>query len=452
MSSRRQFLSRSTLLALGAAMGQRMSLAASEPKIGWSNWSGGQTCANQALLYPQNENELINILKSSSGIVRAVGGGHSFSPLVPTQGTIISLEAFNGLIGHDPNRLQATFHAGSRIAQASAELWNIGQGLFNEADINVQSLAGALSTATHGTGRGLQCMSAHIVALKLITADGSIVNCSQSEHPELFQAAKVSLGALGIITEVTLQNRRAYKLKEQIQVMPITAAMQYVDQNKDRFSHIEFMAFPFGHRAMVKTLEETQDPDSPLPDPWLDENALLDFAANTAREYPWTNAGLQHLLGLFVSDSQRIGPSWKIYPSTRAVRFNEMEYQVPASLGMQACEEVMDAMRQHKLDVFFPLEFRYVAADDAWLSPFHGRDSVSISVHQYYRQDYHPIFRIIEPILRRYGGRPHWGKLNTMNARDFQAIYPHWDDFKRIQGQVDPHGRMLNSYLRQILA
>ncbi len=452
MSSRRQFVTQSTLLAFASALAHRTALATPDSAPGWSNWSGGQSCSNRALFYPQTEAELLSILKSSTGTLRAVGGGHSFSPLVPTRGTLISLEAMNGLISHDAHRLQATFHAGSRLAQVSSTLWNIGQGLFNEADINVQSLAGALSTATHGTGRQLQCLSAYITALKLITAEGEVLHCSRAEHPEVFQAARVSLGALGILTEVTLQNRPSYTLQEQVRVMSVTEAMRYVDQHKDDFSHIEFMAFPFGNRAMVKTLVETKAPETPVTTPWIDENTLLDFAANTVRQHPWSNPGLQHLLGMFVSDSSRVGPSWKIYPSTRAVRFNEMEYQVPATVGMQACEEVMAAMRQHRLDVFFPLEFRYVAADDAWLSPFHERDSVSISVHQYYRQDYHPIFAVIEPILRRYGGRPHWGKLNTLNGRDFQDIYPHWEDFRRIQRQVDPHGRMLNRYLRQIFA
>ena len=452
MSSRRQFVTQSALLAFCSTLAHRTALATPDSAPGWSNWSGGQSCSNQALLYPQTEAELVSILKSTQGTVRAVGGGHSFSPLVPTRGTLISLEAMNGLISHDPKRLQATFHAGSRIAQVSSELSNIDQGLFNEADINVQSLAGALSTATHGTGRQLQCLSAYITAMKLITAEGDVLHCSRSEHAEVFQAARVSLGALGIVTEVTLQNRRSYALKEQVRVMPISEAMHYVDQNKDRFSHIEFMAFPFGDRAMVKTLAETQAPETPVTTPWIDENTLLEFAANTARKHPWSNSGLQHLLGMFVSDSTRVGPSWKIYPSTRAIRFNEMEYQLPAAVGMQACEEVMAAMRQHRLDVFFPLEFRYVAADDAWLSPFHDRDSVSISVHQYYRQDYHPIFAVIEPILRRHGGRPHWGKLNTLTGKDFQEIYPHWADFKRIQRQIDPHSRMLNRYLRQTFA
>ncbi len=443
-SNRRHFIRKAAELGFFAGTIQH---ATAEP---WSNWSGGQRTQAQSVFYPSSEADIAPIIHRTQGTLRVVGGGHSFSPLVPTHGSIMSLEAMNGMLDHDPHNLQATFWAGTRIASASPALTAIGQGFYNEADINMQSLAGAICTATHGTGRQLSCLSSYVTHLRLITAQGDVIDCSTEHDNELFQAARVSLGALGIITRITTRNRPAYKLKETVKVMNLDAAMSWVDSHKDRYAHIEFMGFPLGNRAIVKTLEETQEADTPVPTPTIDENKLLDLAANTVRHFPWTNTGLQKLIGFFVSDSTRVGPSWAIYPSVRAVPFNEMEYELPAEQGLDACQEIIATMRRERLDVFFPLEFRYVAADDCWLSPFYRRPSVAISVHQYYRQDYHPAFRVLEPIFWKYQGRPHWGKLNTLGSRQFHELYPHFSDFIRVQRRIDPQGRMLNSYLRHL--
>lgn len=444
-STRRHFIRKAAELSIFAGT---LNHAAAET---WSNWSGGQRSHARAILYPSSEADISNIIHRTQGTLRVVGGGHSFSPLVPTDGTIMSLEAMNGLKSHDDTHEQATFWAGTRIASASPALSTIGQGFYNEADINMQSLAGAICTATHGTGRQLSCLSSYVTELRLITAQGDTIDCSADRNSELFQAARVSLGALGIITRITTRNRPAYKLKEVVKVMNLNDAMAWVDSHKDRYAHIEFMGFPLGDRAIVKTLEETQEADTPAVPPYIDENKLLDLAANTVRHFPWTNTGLQKLIGLFVSDSTRVGPSWAIYPSVRAVPFNEMEYELPVEHGLEACQEIIATMRRERMVVFFPLEFRYVAADDCWLSPFYRRPSVAISVHQYYRQDYHPAFRILEPIFWKYQGRPHWGKLNTLGPRQCHELYPHFADFIRVQQHVDPQGRMLNNYLRHLL-
>ncbi len=437
--TRRHFIQAGLLLTPAVARAAR-----------WQNWSGRlQAQSLGAIGYPRDEQELLQWLRSSNAPLRVVGGGHSFSPLVPTTGRLLSLEAMNGLIDIDQARLRAEFWAGTRIAAASPLLAQHGQGFFNEADINMQSLAGAISTATHGSGRRLQCLSAYVRQVRLITAQGEIIDCSAEHEPDVFAAAQVSLGALGIITRITLQNRAAYRLHERLRVLPIAQVLDIVEREKDQHEHIEFFAFPFGDRAMLKTMDSTLAASTPLQDE--DDNTLLDLAANTARVLPWSNPWLQRLIGLLVADSDRVGPSYAIYPSARSVRFNEMEYSLPAEHGRAAIEAIMQLMRKEKLDVFFPLEYRFVAADDAWLSPFYQRSCVSISVHQYYRQRPHPIFSRIEPILQSYGGRPHWGKMNSWNAAAIASHYPRYPDWLQVRQRLDPQGRMLNGYMHHLL-
>lgn len=427
------------------------SVAATSPlarAAQWSNWSLGQRADVADIVYARSEDDIVAAVKRAATI-RAVGGSHSFSPVVPTTGTLISLDQLNGIIDHDQNNHTATLWAGTRLGQAGFQLAGIGQSMMNEPDINLQSIGGSISTAVHGTGRQLQCMSAYVQALRLVLASGEIVQCSASENPELFEAARVAVGSLGIISQVTLQNAPFYRLQENVQLMDLDGALEKLQRDKDNHRHIEFWGFIDGNEAIVKFHDiVTDQPDTPTGQPLVDENVALELAAKTAQRIPWLNRGLQELVSLFVSEQTRVGPSWQIFPSPRAVPFNEMEYQVPVETGVACFEEIRHAMRKSGIQVFFPLEFRYVKADELWLSPFYQRDSISISVHQYYRQDYRPLFELVEPIFRKYQGRPHWGKLHTCTAKDFQSMYPRWSDFLRVREQYDPGGKFLNSHLR----
>ncbi|MDF3031437.1 MAG: FAD-linked oxidoreductase subfamily [Moraxellaceae bacterium] len=402
---RRRFLAQAGALGLAAGTGLLLPHGARAAEQ-WQNWSGGQKAAPAQLLYPDSETALVEAVRKATGSIRAVGGSHSFSPVVNTNGTIISLEALNGLVAHDAQALTATFRAGTRVASTGAALKEIGQGLLNEADINMQSLGGAISTATHGTGRALKSYSGNVTALRLVTADGSVVDCSATQERELFDAAR------------------------------------------DQHRHMEFFAFPFGGKAIVKRMNITTD--APTQVAMEDDNGLLDFAADTARRFPWTNPWIQRLVGAFISDSERVGDSFDVFASPRTVPFNEMEYTVPAERGLECFQEVIETMRRAEINVFFPIEFRYVAADDCWLSPFYQRAGASISVHQYHKQDYQPFFKLVEPIFWKYQGRPHWGKLHTLSARNLRAVYPRFDDFLRVRKQIDPRGRFLNDHARKL--
>jgi FAD-linked oxidoreductase len=445
--SRRRFFRQMATLGLGAG-----SLAGMAPAIAadWQNWSGGQKATPQNIAFPGSEAELATLVKNAAGPVRAFGGGHSFSPVALSQGTMISLEQLNGIVSHDASALTATIRAGSRIASLGDPLKAIGQGLLNEADINMQSLGGAISTATHGTGRHLQCYSATVRRLRVVLADGSIVDCSANKDNELFEAARVAVGSLGIFSEITLQNRAAYKLRAITTVMNTEDALTTLQKERDQHRHIEFFAFPYGDKAIVKRTEITNDAPTPPLKPGFDENEILEWAADTARLHPWSNRWLQRAVGLFVSDSTVVGDSFNIYPSPRNVQFNEMEYSLPAEQGMACFTELRDTIRRQNVNVFFPIEFRYVAADECWLSPFYQRDTVSISVHQFFKQDYREFFGIAEPILRKYGGRPHWGKLHTLKAKELRALYPRFDDFVKIRNRADPQGKFLSPYARTL--
>lgn len=449
--SRRRFLQHAGLAAGATALGLPATTAWATGSAAWSNWSGNQQARPAAILYPGSEAELVRAVRSARGNIRAFGGGHSFSGVVPTDGTLISLEQMTGLVGHDPANLTATLTGGTRIAVAGELLHAIGQSLQNEPDINMQSLAGAISTATHGTGTRLGCLSAYVTQLKLVLADGSVVTCSKDKDGELFDAARVSMGSLGIISEITFRNMASYKLRDDTRVMSLGEARAYLEARKDIDRHIEFLAFPFGDKAIVKQMNITTEPDTPVQEELIDQNDAVRLAADLVKAAPFTKGMVQRLVGAFVSEGARVGPAHRIFPNVRAVPFNEMEYTVPADQGLACIEEVFATLRKHDVPVFFPLEFRYVAADDTWLSPFSGRAGASISVHQYARQDYQEVFRLVEPVLRRYAGRPHWGKLHTLGPKDLHALYPRFADWLKVRARVDPQGRFLNPYMRTLL-
>lgn len=416
-------------------------------KLHWRNWANDQEAYPSRMEFPANEEALRELLLNSEGTVRVFGGSHSFSPLVPTKGMLISIEQFHGLRHYNNETNTATFGAGTRLAMASRQAYDAGQSFINEPDVNMQSLAGAISTSTHGTGLTLPSLSGQVKALRLMTPDGEIHQLDES-NPKLLHAAQVSVGALGVITEVTFQNAPAYRLEETTRVTSIKEAMDIIDREKDTHRNVEFFAFPFGNKAIIKTLDITDKPNTELkPD---DSNETLEMACEVSMRAGWLIPAIQKLLGFFIDEETRRGPSNQIYAADRNVGFHEMEYTVTADKGLEVLEEVMHAMRKSGENVFFPIEYRYVAADEAWLSPFYRQAGAAISVHQYYKQDYKPLFDKVEPVFKRHQGRPHWGKLNTMTPVEARQRYERYDDFIAIQKDMDPQGRMLNSYLRHM--
>ncbi|WP_266157500.1 D-arabinono-1,4-lactone oxidase [Dyella silvatica] len=418
----------------------------------WQNWSGAQRAQPSAKCTPRDEDELRRMVQAADSL-RVVGAGHSFTPLVPTSGAILSLDHLSGLVNHDAAKQQARIWAGTRLFDAGPLLQGIGQGMPNLGDIDRQSIAGALSTATHGTGISLPCIAAGASALRLVTAQGEVIECGRDHDADVFQAAAVSLGALGVITQVTLQNMPAYRLRERVHVQPLDSLLPEIDSWAQRHRHFELFAFPNSRLAIVKTLDLSNEPITKHAQGGDSDDLALKLGCELTRWAPGLGRGLQAMIGRFIKPTDRVNQWYKIFASPRNVRFNEMEYQVPAAVGAHCIDEVCKAVAASKVNVFFPIEFRFIAADNYWLSPFQGAPGearCSISVHQYHKQDYRPLFAAAEPVLRRHGGRPHWGKLHTVDTRGLHALYPDLGRFLRLRSELDPQGKFLNPYLRQL--
>jgi FAD-linked oxidoreductase len=413
----------------------------------WSNWSGIQQCNPAALASPADENALAALLRSASGSVRCVGAGHSFMPLVPTDGSIVSLDKMSGLISHQDNLVR--FKAGTRLAQLARELDALGLAMHNQPDIDAQSFAGAISTATHGTGKELPALHAKVQALRIVQPSGEIVEYDQRQ-PDMLQAARVSLGSLGVISEVVLEAQPAYRLRRKVWLQPIDEMLESAAALAQAHRHFEFYYLPFTGYAAAITHDIADDTQTLRPDSG-DEAMLSDL--RKLRDWLGRFPDLRRWVAKKLIDPAQTelaqDQSWRLLSTSRPTKFNESECHVPQEQGIACVREVIQKLEQRH-DVFFPLEFRFVQADDAWLSPFYQRASCSIAIHAAAGEAYQYLVSDIAPVFRKYQGRPHWGKLHAHQASDLATLYPRWKDFLEIRRQCDPQGRMLNPHLRQL--
>lgn len=444
----RRALFKALMLGAGAMTLPGRLLANAGSTLRWQNWSGNQVAHPKAMHFPMDENALRQILQAASGTVRVYGASHSFSGLVPTDHTMVSLEGMSGMRRHNADALTASFGPGTRIAMASAQNWEVGQSFMNEPDINLQSLAGAVATSTHGTGSSLPSLSGMVAGMRMMTIDGEILELTEADG-DLFRAACASLGALGIVTELTFKNVPAYRLQDETRVMALRDAMDLMEREHDKVRNLEFFAFPRGQTAIVKITRITDEPDTPPAE--ADSNELLEMASDVSMKAPWLIPAIQKAVTLFVEEEIHRGPGHVIYAQKRSVPFNEMEYTVPLDKGLECLEEVCAKIRDDRMSVFFPIEFRHTAADNSLIGMFSGRPGASLSVHQYHRQEYHTLFNAVEPIMQRYDGRPHWGKLHTMDAAGLASVHPGLETFRTLRRQLDPQGKLLNPHLRHIL-
>ena len=418
--------------------------------IRWRNWSGLQTSYPRQMLMPKDRNALVFAIQQHAKI-RMVGAGHSFSPLVKTDDVLLSLDHLQGLIKADPVTLTAEVWAGTRIQQLHTIFHPFQQALQNQGDIDSQSLAGAISTGTHGTGANLPCLSGLVKGFELITAQGDVLKCDANQNKEIFEAGRVALGSFGVISKITLQNRKSYKLKEHIRLCSVKDILEQMNTWKDQHRHIESFIFPYHDKALLKTLNETDELVQTKPAEWPSEDTLLTLCCELTKLVPASVVTLQKLVSVFVKESYQVNWSAHVFPSVRNTKFNEMEYQLPIDKGIQCLEEIIAQFRKKHLPAFFPIEVRYVKGDDIWLSPFYQQDSLSISIHQYAKQDCRKIFAEIEPIFWRYGGRPHWGKIHSLKAYDLVDLYPKWKEFNQLREKLDPQQKFLNPYLKELL-
>ncbi len=463
MTSRRKLLlGGAGLLALGVGglTGRRIWLSR-EPELPapinaegralWSNWAGTATAYPAARAAPASEAELAALLPKAATPVRPVGSGHSFTALVPTDGTLLSLDRLEGLVSHDAAAHTATVRAGTKLSALGPLLAGIGQEMPNLPDINKQTLAGAMATGTHGTGKGFRALHGEVTAMRLVLPDGSVAECSRTDRPELFHAARVSLGAFGVLSEATLQNRPLERVRKVVTLVDTEQMLRDWPALASQHRNAEFLVLPFTGKSALITHDATTEPVIPRP-PDQDVDTLMDL--KRLRDlFEFTPALRRRAAQAAMADippEVSIDEGWKLLSNERPVRFKELEYHLPIDQQVGALREVIARIERDAPGVFFPIEARIIAPDDAWLSPFYQRESGSIAVHAWYKEDHDWMFRLVEPVLREAGGRPHWGKLHSLGAAELKALYPMFAEAQALRRAVDPQGRMVNSFVQRI--
>ncbi|MDP3634201.1 D-arabinono-1,4-lactone oxidase [Phenylobacterium sp.] len=418
-------------------------------KMLWRNWSGTQSAYPSLRSAPKTEAELAQALKTAPAPIRPVGAGHSFTALVPTSGTLMTLDQMAGIERWEGD--EAVVWTGTRLGALGLALAAKGRAMPNLPDINKQSLGGAIGTGTHGTGTTLKALHGDITALRLATVSGEILDCDATRNAEVFNAARVSMGGLGVITQVRLKTSANRRLHRDVWIEPLADTIARCEDRWAKHRNYEFYAVPFTDLAANITHDETDLPATPTA-PSSDDaflEALKQLRNLLGFSTPLRKAAAKALLGP-TKPEEAVGEGWKLLSTERPVRFNEMEFHLPPESQMAALKAVMAAIETHRKDVFFPIELRRIAADDAWLSPFNGGPRGSVAVHCYYKDDYRFLFDLIQPIFLAHGGRPHWGKLHSLTAPQLSKLYPDWEAFQAVRRRLDPEGRMLNPYLREL--
>jgi FAD-linked oxidoreductase len=418
----------------------------------WSNWSGYVSANPASLAEPSSVSDVQALVTSAPGPVRVRGSGHSFTPLVASTGTIVSLDRLAGLQGQDADLCQATVGAGTKLNDLTRIIAGIGQALANMGDIDKQSLGGVLGTATHGTGPNLGAYHTMVRRVELVDGRGQLRIYDKSADQEMMEAIGVTLGIFGILTSVTIQNVPSYRLHKRRSILPIGDMLASFETMMTAHRSAEFFFVPFSGHALFLASDITTDPVVVRP-PEDDEDGLktLKLLRDYLKWFPWARRKLIEGAMRKLPPEDFIEDWLKVYASDRQTRFNEMEYHLPVEEGPKALAEIIAMSEKHFPEVYFPIEVRVVAADDFWLSPFYKRPTCSIAVHHDAKEDPIPFQTAMEPIFRRYGGRPHWGKMHTLKAPDFEKLYPRFRDAMEIRREIDPDNRFVTPYLAGII-
>jgi L-gulono-1,4-lactone dehydrogenase len=424
----------------------------------WRNWAGDQTCAPFELARPRDRDELGAAVASAAAAGRKVsvaGSGHSFTDTAMCEGTMIDARALSGVLDADSSSGLVRVGGGTVIAELNEALHGLGLAQENLGDIDKQTIAGAISTATHGTGAKLPNLSAQVESLELVLGDGSARELSSGD--ELLRAARVGLGALGAISALTLRCVPAFVLRRVDASEPREEVLGAFDQRAAANDHFELFTFPYADSALVLERNRTDDPPRPrgkaatfLNDVVL-ENWALEAISAAGKLFPGQIPRLSRLAARLASGSAVTDRSDRIFANERRVRFTEMEYGVPREHGPEAVRRVIEWVRSNRYPVFFPIEMRVTAADDALLSPSHERDTTYIAVHQYRGMEWRPYFEAVEEIMDGFGGRPHWGKRHFQTAETLAPRFPRWAEFQAARDELDPGRVFTNEYAARIL-
>ncbi|MFI9008679.1 D-arabinono-1,4-lactone oxidase [Actinosynnema sp. NPDC053489] len=420
----------------------------------WTNWARTASANPHRVEHPASVAELAEVVAGASS-VRPRGSGHSFTGIAVAPGVAVDLDAWTGVV--EVSGTLVTVRSGTTLRQLNALLDVLGLALANLGDIDAQTVAGAISTGTHGTGAKLGGLATQVVALELVLADGSVARCSADERPELFQAARVGLGALGVISTVTLRCVPAFVLHARESPGRLDAVLEEFDHLTAVEDHVEFHWFPHSDRVILKRNNRVDGPPAPLSaarrfyEYELLENGAFGLVCRVAKALPATTGALNRVCGSLISERDYSDASHRVFVTPRRVRFVESEYAVPRAAVHDVLRELRAVVAGLDRGVIVPVEVRVARGDDIWLSTAHGRDTAYIAVHQYLGMPYRRYFDAFERIASAVGGRPHWGKMHSLGAEALRDRYPRFDDFRRVRAEVDPTGKFTNTYLDRVL-
>ncbi len=426
----------------------------------WVNWAGTASCAPATIERPGTEEEIVQAVEAAATgrrRVRVAGSGHSFTDLCCTDGTLLLLDRCDRVLEIDRERRRVTVQAGITIARLSEELDRLDLALPNLGDVAYQTISGAISTATHGTGERRYNIPCQVAGLSLVLGDGSVLRCSADENPAVFEVARVGLGALGVISSVTLQCEPAFNLCSREQPRRLDEVLEEFDDLAADNDHFELFWFPHTEVAQTIRNNRTDEPARPrsrigayVDDVLFERHAFSLLQRLGEARTAWI-PGLARFTAGLLSPGEVVDRSHRVFSNERLVRFVEMEYAIPRRHVVHAVREVRAMIERRELRISFPIEVRVLAGDDIPLSTAYGRDTAYVAVHVFWRLPHEPYFREVEAIMRDLEGRPHWGKLHFENMDSLRPRYPRWNGFAAVRDRLDPDRRFANGYLERVL-
>ncbi|HLL36121.1 MAG TPA: D-arabinono-1,4-lactone oxidase [Streptomyces sp.] len=437
-----------------------MSSTASGKNGTWRNWGGNVVARPAREVTPASVDELAAAVRAAAedGLrVKAVGTGHSFTSIAATDGVLIRPRLLAGIREIDRAAGTVTVEAGTPLKRLNLALAREGLSLTNMGDIMEQTVSGATSTGTHGTGRDSGSIAAQIKALELVTADGSVLTCSEKENPDVFAAARIGLGALGIITAITFAVEPVFLLHAREEPMPLARVLAEFDELWAENEHFEFYWFPHTGNTNTKRNNRSAGPERPVSRAkgWFEDeflsNGVFQAANWVGRAAPATIPAIARISSKALSARSYTDIPYKVFTSPRRVRFVEMEYAVPRDAAVDVLRELKAMVDRSPLRISFPVEVRTAPADDITLSTASGRDTAYVAVHMFRGTPYQRYFTAAERIFTAHEGRPHWGKVHTRDADYLSGVYPRFAEFTALRDRLDPERRFQNDYLRRVL-
>ena len=426
----------------------------------WTSWSGLSSADPVDERTPHDVSEVVDAVldaRRQGRRVKMPGHGHSFTDIAVTDGLLLHPGSLRGIVGVDRDAMTVTVLAGTPLRELNDGLVRLGLSLHNMGDVDVQTVAGAVSTGTHGTGGRVASLSSQVSALELVTGEGELLTASREQHPEVLDTARVGLGALGILTSITFDVEPLGTLAAHEVPMRWDEALGDFDALARAHDHVEMYWFPHTDRLLTKRNDRTTDEAEPLSRSraWFEDeflgNRVFGWANRLGDARPALVPRINRACGRALGERRYSDVPHRVFTSPRRVVFREMEYALPRDVGLDALREVRALVDRSDWHIGFPVEVRTAPADDVPLSPATGRDSLYLAFHTNARTDHRAYFGAVETVMRAHGGRPHWGKLHTRTAEDLAPAYPRFGEFLALRDRLDPDRLFANAYLDRVL-